>query len=60
MRSPAPRCASGSRTRECSKDNPEGIEGVVRKMSGDTATIELMRDHRNERHNVWGITAPQP
>ncbi|MGH8297247.1 MAG: PhoH family protein [Steroidobacteraceae bacterium] len=39
------------------EDSPEGIEGIVRRLSGDTAVIELMRDHRNERHNVWGITA---
>ncbi|MBV8577011.1 MAG: PhoH family protein, partial [Acetobacteraceae bacterium] len=39
------------------EDAPEGIEGLVRKTSGDTATIELTRDYRNERHNVWGITA---
>ena len=39
------------------EDLPEGIEAMVRKISGDTATIELMRDYRNERHNVWGITA---
>jgi PhoH-like ATPase len=39
------------------QDSPEGIEGIVRKISGDTATIELLRDYRNERHNVWGITA---
>jgi PhoH-like ATPase len=39
------------------EDSPEGIEGMVRKMAGDTATIELMRDYRSERHNVWGITA---
>jgi PhoH-like ATPase len=36
---------------------PQGIEGIVRKISADTATIELTRDYRNERHNVWGITA---
>jgi PhoH-like ATPase len=39
------------------EDSPEGIEGIVRKLSGDTATIELTRDYRNERHNVWGVTA---
>jgi len=39
------------------EDSPEGIEGIVRKINGDTATIELTRDYRNERHNVWGITA---
>src|ERR1700746_457077 len=39
------------------EDTPEGIEGIVRRISGDTATIELLRDYRNERHSVWGITA---
>jgi len=39
------------------EDTPEGIEGIVRKLSGTKATIELLRDYRSERHNVWGITA---
>ena len=39
------------------EDSPQGIEGIVRKIEGDTATIELLRDYRSERHNVWGITA---
>jgi len=39
------------------EDTAEGIEGIVRRINGDTATIELTRDYRNERHNVWGITA---
>ena len=39
------------------EDSPEGIEGIVRRISGDTAVIELLRDYRNERHSVWGITA---
>ena len=39
------------------EDSPEGIEGIVRKVDGETATIELTRDYRTERHNVWGITA---
>ncbi len=39
------------------EDSAEGIEGIVRRMSGETAVIELTRDYRNERHNVWGITA---
>ena len=39
------------------EDSPQGIEGIVRKVSGETATIELTRDYRTERHNVWGITA---
>ncbi len=39
------------------EDSPEGIEGIVRKSSGPRAVIELLRDYRSERHNVWGITA---
>lgn len=39
------------------EDSPQGIEGIVRKVEGGKATIELLRDYRNERHNVWGITA---
>ena len=39
------------------EDSPQGIEGMVRKIAGDSATIELLRDYRSERHNVWGITA---
>lgn len=39
------------------EDSPQGIEGIVRKVENGKATIELLRDYRNERHNVWGITA---
>jgi PhoH-like ATPase len=39
------------------EENEQGIEGIVRKVSGETAVIELTRDYRSERHNVWGITA---
>ena len=39
------------------EDCPQGIEGIVRKVENGKATIELLRDYRNERHNVWGITA---
>ena len=39
------------------EDDAGGIEGIVRKVSGDTATMEITRDYRHERHNVWGITA---
>jgi PhoH-like ATPase len=38
------------------EDSSEGIEGIVRKIGGDTAVIELLRDYRSERHNLWGIT----
>ena len=39
------------------EDSPEGIEAIVRRVSGDRAVIELLRDYRSERHSVWGITA---
>ncbi len=39
------------------EDSPQGIEGIVRRIEGETAVIELLRDHRGERHGVWGITA---
>jgi len=34
-----------------------GIEGIVRKLSGETATLELLRDYRTDRNSVWGIRA---
>jgi PhoH-like ATPase len=39
------------------EDRPEGIEAIVRKITGDTATLELLRDYRHERHSIWGIGA---
>jgi PhoH-like ATPase len=39
------------------EEGAQGIEGIVRRVVGGTATIELTRDYRSERHNVWGITA---
>jgi PhoH-like ATPase len=45
-------------TNECVyEDSPQGIEAIVRKVDGERATLELLRDYRNERHSVWGITA---
>ena len=35
----------------------QGIEGIVRRIDNERAVIELLRDHRNERHGIWGITA---
>ena len=34
-----------------------GIEAIVRKVTGSTATLELLRDFRGDRNGVWGITA---
>ena len=39
------------------EDSPQGIEGIVRGIEHGAAVIELLRDHRSERHDVWGITA---
>jgi len=39
------------------EDAPHGVEALVRRVDGDTAVLELLRDFRNERHSVWGITA---
>jgi PhoH-like ATPase len=36
---------------------PQGIEAIVRGVSGEAATLELARDFRSERHSVWGISA---
>jgi PhoH-like ATPase len=34
-----------------------GLEGIVRQVEGRNAVLELIRDYRAERHDVWGITA---
>ncbi|MBT8136625.1 MAG: PhoH family protein [Gammaproteobacteria bacterium] len=35
-----------------------GFEAIVRETPGaDTAIVELVDDYRNEKHNIWGITA---
>jgi PhoH-like ATPase len=39
------------------EDADHGIEAIVRTVAGDTATLELTRDFRSERHNIWGVTA---
>jgi PhoH-like ATPase len=36
--------------------NSAGIEAIVRRIDGDSAMIELLRDYRSERHSLWGIT----
>jgi PhoH-like ATPase len=35
----------------------EGIEAIVRDWSPESAVLELTRDYRSDRHNIWGITA---
>jgi PhoH-like ATPase len=39
------------------EESPQGIEAIVRRVAGDTATLELMRDYRSARNSVWGISA---
>jgi PhoH-like ATPase len=34
-----------------------GIEAMVRRIDGDRATLELVRDYRSERNRIWGIGA---
>ncbi len=34
-----------------------GLEALVRSIDGNGAVMELVRDYRNERHSIWGITA---
>jgi PhoH-like ATPase len=34
-----------------------GIEATVRRVEGDAAVLEVVRDFRRERHGVWGISA---
>ncbi|MBI3898045.1 MAG: PhoH family protein [Gammaproteobacteria bacterium] len=33
------------------------FEAVVRRVENETATIEVLRDFRHEKHKVWGINA---
>jgi PhoH-like ATPase len=34
-----------------------GLEAMVRRIEPNGAVLELVRDFRNERHSIWGITA---
>ncbi len=34
-----------------------GFEAIVKKVSGETAELELAKDYRTPHHNVWGIKA---
>ncbi|HXR52494.1 MAG TPA: PhoH family protein [Steroidobacteraceae bacterium] len=39
------------------EDTDHGIEAIVRSVEGDTARLQLVNDHRNSKHSVWGINA---
>ena len=34
-----------------------GLEAMVRRAEGDSATIELVMDYRSPKHRVWGVNA---
>jgi len=34
-----------------------GLEAMVRRAEGDSATIELIMDYRSPKHRVWGVNA---
>jgi PhoH-like ATPase len=38
-------------------DDESGFDAMVRKVDGDSATIELVNDYSNPKHSVWGINA---
>jgi PhoH-like ATPase len=39
------------------QQDANGLEAIVRKIDGNEAVLELIRDFRNERHSIWGIVA---
>ena len=39
------------------QSDANGLEGIVREIEGRNAVIELVRDFRADRHDVWGIKA---
>jgi len=39
------------------EDTDHGIEAIVRSVEGDKARLQLVNDHRNGKHSVWGINA---
>jgi PhoH-like ATPase len=39
------------------QQDANALEAIVRKIDGNEAVLELIRDFRNERHSIWGINA---
>jgi PhoH-like ATPase len=39
------------------EEGEHGFEALVRRLEGDAAVLELLRDYRSDKHAVWGITA---
>jgi PhoH-like ATPase len=38
-------------------DNDKPFHAIVRKIEDNAATLEIVQDHHNPKHNVWGIVA---
>jgi PhoH-like ATPase len=38
-------------------EDSRAFEAIVRRIEGDSAIIEVVKDYVNERHKVWGINA---
>ena len=41
-------------------DYEKPFHAIVRKVENNTAVLEVIQDHTNPKHNVWGITARNP
>jgi PhoH-like ATPase len=39
------------------EEGEHGFEALVRRLEGEAAVLELLRDYRSDKHAVWGITA---
>jgi PhoH-like ATPase len=39
------------------QNGEHGLEAIVRRIEGESAVLEVVRDYRRERHGVWGIAA---
>jgi PhoH-like ATPase len=39
------------------EDTAQGVEALVRRVDGNAARLELVRDYRGTRNSVWGIAA---
>jgi len=37
--------------------DPANFDAIVRKVDDSVAVLQVARDYRSDRHNVWGITA---
>ena len=41
-------------------DYEKPFHAIVRKVENNNAVLEVIQDHTNPKHNVWGITARNP